>query len=445
MIRHEPPAFRLLPDSDELEPSADPDPEPAGFSRRTRFTAGLLAAALALAGGTFQLHRARQAAQSARAGHPVLAAPPAVTADGQQAGENVPAWPQAAKGGCGGPGGLLPILTTKPLAEPTGVRLTVGSFGIRTVQLDTGAVSSKPQVVLRDGNLVLDRRTVGNTSYLMVGSCGGNVRVLSYAPGRPATNLGNNVAATQLFGNGADGAWMASFLPATQTPAALQVQLVRLDRPGKMLLPANSFPLAFSGHLVVCESVSPTGSQPARLVIFDIVGHRVVRDLGLAGSFSQSQGVVIWTSQPCSAPGSCQLHIYDVRTGIGTERNYALPVESGVTGAVLSPDRSRLAFQLPRLSGDPRYSTELPGTPSDLVVLNLGTGVLEPVPNLELPPGSWVAMAFSADSRWLVTAVTGQHGPQLLAWRSGLTSVLASSAQLPGPVPDPVPLLGPSG
>ena len=445
MTGHEPPEFRLLPDSDEPEPSAEPVPEPAGFSRRTRFAAALLAGVLVVAGASFQLHRARHAGRLAQAAQPVRTAPPAVTADGQQASEEAQDWPHASSGRCGGPGGLLPILTAKPLAEPTRVRLTVGSFGIRTVDLDTGVVSLTPQVALRDGNLVLDRRSVGNTSYLLVGSCGGSIRVLSYAPGRPSVNLGNDIAADVLFGNPADGVWMASFVPGTQTPAALQVQLIRLDRPGKVLLPANSFPLAFSGQLVVCEVVSPIGNEPTRLVVFDRSRNRVVRDLGPASSFSHSQGVVIWTSQPCSAASSCQLHTYDARTDSDTNRAYALPVESGVSGAVLSPDRSRLAFQLPRMSGDPRYSTEIPGTPSDLVVLNLASGILEPVPNLELPPNSQISMTFSADSRWLITAVAGQYSTQLLAWRSGLSEVLASSARLPGPTSDPVPLLGPAG
>jgi WD40 repeat protein len=208
-----------------------------------------------------------------------------------------------------------------------------------------------------------------------------------------------------------------------------------------VLLPANSFPLTFSGHLVVCELLSPTGMQTTRLVVYDTARRQVVRDLGPAVSFTASHGVLLWTSQPCSAATDCPLHSYDVRTGIGTERGYALPVEAGVTGGVLSPDGRRLAFQLPRMSSDPRYSTQLPGSPSDLVVLDLATGVLDPVPNLELPPGSVAGMTFSADSRWLVTAVTGSHGPQLLLWRSGLTQPLASTVRLPGPMGDPVPFL----
>ena len=67
--------------------------------------------------------------------------------------------------------------------------------------------------------------------------------------------------------------------------------------------------------------------------------------------------------------------------------------------------------------------------------------MLEPVPNLELPPGSVLGLTFSADSRWLVTAVTGDQDSQLLAWRSGLTQPLVSPARLPGPIADPVPFL----
>jgi hypothetical protein len=371
----------------------------------------------------------------------VQTAPPAATADGQQAVENVADWPHAQAGVCGGPGGLLPILTSKPLAEPTGLRLTVGAFGIRTVDLDTGVVSAKPQVALRDGNVVQDRRTLGSTSYLLVNSCGGTARVLSYAPGRPATNLSSDIAVGQLFGDGSDGIWMATFGKTGLSSAALQVQLVRLDRPGTVLLPANSFPLTFSGHRVVCELLSPSGMQQTRLVVFDTALHRVVRDLGPASSFTPSQNVLIWTSQACSAATTCQLHTYDVRTGIGTVRGYALPVEAGLTGGVLSPDGRRLAFQLPRMEPDLRFTTALPGSPSDLVVLDLRTGVLDPVPNLELPPGASVGLSFSNDGRWLVAAVTGDQRSQLLAWRSGLTQPLVSSARLPGPIADPVPFL----
>jgi hypothetical protein len=414
----------------------------AGLSRRGKLLIGVLVVALALTGGGLQLHRARHAAaQLARSAQPVQTAPPAATADGQQAVENVADWPHAQVGVCGGPGGLLPILTSKPLAEPTGVRLTVGGYGIRTVDLDTGLVSAKPQVALRDGNVVQDRRVQGGTSYLLVGSCGGTSRVLSYTPGRPATNLSSNLASGQLFGGGADGVWMATFSSIVLSSAALQVQLVRLDRPGTVLLPANSFPLTFSGHRVVCELLSPNGMEMTRLVVFDTRSHRVVRDLGPASSFTTSQTEVLWASQLCSAASTCQLHSYDVRTGIGTERGYALPVTAALSFGVLSPDGRRLAFQLPRLEADPRYTTSFPSTPSDLVVLDLPTGVLEPVPNLELPPSTTVGLTFSNDSRWLVAAVTGDRDSQLLAWRSGLTQPLVSPAKLPGPIADPVPFL----
>jgi hypothetical protein len=291
---------------------------------------------------------------------------------------------------------------------------------------------------------VMDRRTLGGTSYLLVSSCGGTNRVLSYASGRPATNLSSDIAVSQLFGGGTDGVWMATFSKIVLSDAVLQVQLVRLDRPGTVLLPANSFPLTFSGHRVVCELLSPTGMQ-TRLVVFDTALHRVVRDLGPASSFTPSQNVLVWTPQACSAVASCPVLTYDVRTGVETVRGYSLPVEAGVTGGVLSPDGRRLAFQLPRMEPEPRYTTPLPGSPSDLVVLDLRTGVLEPVPNLELPPGTTIGLTFSSDSRWLVTAVTGERGSQLLAWHSGLTQPLASAAKLPGPIADPVPfLLGPA-
>src|SRR6185437_12249673 len=101
-------------------------------------------------------------------------------------------------------------------------------------------------------------------------------------------------------------------------PAGLQVQLVRLDRPGTVLIPPDSFPLTFSGHRVVCELLPPDGTNMTRLVLFDTAQRRVVRDLGPASSFTTSGTKVLWTSQACSAAATCQLHTYDVRTGIGT-------------------------------------------------------------------------------------------------------------------------------
>ncbi|MEO6704168.1 MAG: hypothetical protein ABI140_13735 [Jatrophihabitantaceae bacterium] len=442
MPQDDPPVFRLLPDSDdEFEPVPGELPvAPAGrLGRAPKLIAGATVLALLVSGAVVQLHRSRTAARQAELAQSARGQVPAAPAAGAPTRQP---WPSAPTGVCGGPGQLLPVLSSKPLTEPTHVRLVVGSNGIRTVDLDDGSVSAKPQVVLREGNLVMDDRQLGGVNYLIVNSCGGALRLLRQRAGEELATSGiGNLASSSLFGNAADGIWAATFTAGTTlAEARLQVTMTRLDRPGTILLPANSFPISLDGDLVVCETLSANGTGPQKLVVYDRSRHRIVHELGAMTTVTSSQGRVLWTSVACSAASTCPLHSYDLRSQRTSVRNYALPVESGITGAVLSPDLGRLAFQLPRMTSDERYQTRLSGVPSDLVVLNLASGILEPIPNLELPPGTNVGMTFSRDSRWLVVGVTDAHGPKLLAWRSGLDAPLASSARLPGPVPDPVPL-----
>ena len=443
MPDREPPPFRLLADSDELEP-ADSDermPLPQGLGRASKLIAGTLVVALLVSGGLVQWHRSNaarrqaQLAQSARGQLPVAPEP----TDAGSANSSQP-WPSASTGPCGGSGQLLPILATKPLTETTRVRLVVGSDGLRTVSLDDGTVSAAPRVMLRAGSLVTDTRTVGSTRYLVVNSCEGGLRSLRQAPGQLPTTAVGNLASSSLFGDAGNGVWVSTFSQGTTlAEAQLQVSLVRLDQPGRILLPANSFPVQFNGTLVVCQTVPLTGAGPQQLIVYDTVRHRISQYLGPVITLTSSQDRVVWTSVGCSAASSCPLHIYNGLTNRATVHSYALPVEAGVAGGVLSPDLSRLAFQLPRMIGDQRYRTGISGQPSDLVVLNLASGVLEPVPNLELPPGTSVGLSFSKDARWLVIGLTDARGPKLLVWRSGLNAALASAAQLPGPVPDPLP------
>jgi hypothetical protein len=107
---------------------------------------------------------------------------------------------------------------------------------------------------------------------------------------------------------------------------------------------------------------------------------------------------------------------------------------------VFNPGGTQAAFQLARASQDPRFTTEWPYPPADVVVLHLHTGSLDIVPGLELPPMTWAGLAFDATGRWLLTTVSeGEHG-ELLAWRQGMPGPSLVTI-LPGPLMTAPPLL----
>jgi hypothetical protein len=103
---------------------------------------------------------------------------------------------------------------------------------------------------------------------------------------------------------------------------------------------------------------------------------------------------------------------------------------------VLSPDGNKLAFALQREIADPLYRADSPRNPSDLVVLDLTNGVLDPVPNLELPPDVGPdSIQFSADNRWLIVGLPGDGWEELYSWRGGMSR--------PQITPHPVGLIWP--
>lgn len=452
----EPPVFRLLPDSDEPEPAAAglPPGRPDRFSPVRRRLAVALVVLGVLTGLAVQRHRSESAARDER--QQLAAASAAAIASASRAAEAglgtarslAPAWPSTPDQ-CGAPGMLQPIMITKPLREPTGIRLTIGGEGVRQVNLDDGSVSPVPgQALVPAGTMVMDRQRVGTADYLMTATCGAGARVLRVPAGQPPVALSVNPASAQLYPDGAGGIWASTYDgPGTNlSQGKLTITMIRLDRPGQVTLPPGLWPLAIHANLLLATAAAPTnGEIDQRLVSYDLAKHRMVRDFGPLNSVAQTQGMLLWTPQPCSAASTCQLHSYQLATGTVSSRAYSLPEQARLTGAVLSADRDKLAFQLPRMSDDPRYYTTMPGTPSDLVVLDLRSGVLEPIPNLELAPGETAGLAFSADGRWLVIALNSAGGYQLLAWRSGLNNPLAA-VRLPGSPPQPLPLqLEPAG
>jgi Tol biopolymer transport system component len=92
---------------------------------------------------------------------------------------------------------------------------------------------------------------------------------------------------------------------------------------------------------------------------------------------------------------------------------------------VLSPDGHKLAFILQREIGDLYYRSVSSKNPADLVVLDLTTGLVEPVPGLELAPGvDPTSITFSPDSGWLIATLPSDGAIDVYSWRSPLSKPL---------------------
>lgn len=442
MTEDQPPAFRLLPDSDEeraASPSEQP-PRPRRLGPRQRL-AGLVVVVLLVAGGIgLQLHRSNKAIrrQVQAVSAPVPAPLPQPV---------VGPWPSTS-GSCG-TDVLLPIIATNPLTEPIPLRLAVGGYGLHQVDLTDSSVTDLPDADLPSGTFVLNRQTAGPVTYLETQSCDKQeVQLYRLAPGhRPQLLIiSGGLATAGLFPDGTGGVWTTRIGPAQDlSDGIIAFTLVRLDRTEVINLPVNLTPVALHGNRLVAKSNDNRSPETTvSLVVLDLKSLRVTTRLGPVTSITQSQGKVLWTPRACSATSQCELDTYDLDSGTVADSGYGLPLEAQVTGGVLSPDLHQLAFELPRMFDDTRYQATAAGTPGDLVVLNLRTGVLEPIPNLELPPTAVqapVSLTFSRDGKWLIISIAGPGGPRLLAWRPGLDHPLDTNVLLAGPPPDPFPAL----
>lgn len=444
---HEPPAFVLLPDSDEsgtgeFGPAASAEFGPAGlgaagagpapFSRRVMTAVAVLL--LVAVGVLVQRHRAADATRAATRLQLAATTPaprPNLLADQRP-------WPTM-PGPCG-ESALLPIVHTAPLAEATGIRLLVGGAGQTEVDLDTGSVTPVAGLGLSSGTFVLAQQPAGAAvQYLTTATCNSGADVVRVAKGQRAVTVFSEPFSAALYPDGAGGIWSTQLDAAGTTldDGQFQIDLVRLDKPGRVPLPVGYQPVAVQANVVVAAAGQPN-STAQKLVVYDLAARRVVRDLGPALSLAESQGKLLWLTRPCQSGTPCPLHSYDLDAGTESVHDHSLPTGTDLTGGVLSADHDRLAFTLSRGSEDPRYYGGAGGTPADVMVLNLASDVLESVPNLELPPGTTVSTTFSRDGSWLVMALDLGHGPRLLLWRSGLASPLASAAKLAGPAQDPL-------
>ena len=71
---------------------------------------------------------------------------------------------------------------------------------------------------------------------------------------------------------------------------------------------------------------------------------------------------------------------------------------------------------------DRYYQSDSSKNPADLVVLDLTTGLADPVPGLELAPGVYPnSVGFSADSSWLIVTLPTDGAVDVYSWQSPLS------------------------
>jgi hypothetical protein len=330
-------------------------------------------------------------------------------------------WPTA-PGACGGMR-YQPILTADPRRLSTGVRLQVGGQSVYTVDVDARSVTSTPGLTLSSLRFItqLVPGSAGG-SYALVQPCESTDTSQVLQVGRDSSHLvlASDRHIDSLFSDGRGGVWAAEVADiATDGP----ITMVQLPGPGVVRLPAGLTPVAVSGHQLIgltaatAERRSPSSGT---LVSYDLAKRRIGGSIGRASSFTVGAGLLVWTQEPCTLTAACALHRYDLATGAQSVREYVLPVETLLTGGVLSPDRSQLALPLAQIYEGPRIDAQGFGPPFDVAVLHLDTGVLDRVPGLTLPPTELPGLTFSARGDWLVIALNEGRSAELVLWRPGL-------------------------
>jgi hypothetical protein len=313
------------------------------------------------------------------------------------------------------------------------VRVLVGGTALRQVTTG-GAVSGPLPGLPHHGRLVTTLVAGPGAGYAVDVPCSSSSaspKVYRIVAGT-ARPLG--ITADALLG-GPRQAWAVTYLPRTV--------LTPMNGGRAVTLKPDITPVADTAAGLVAVVYHPPAGRRVTVELVDPDTGAVLRRLGDGAPLGAAGHVALVSLPDCGAPlapGTCTLETIDLTTGRPTAR-FKLPAgRVPVSGAVFSPDSTQAAFQLARARLDRRLTTELGLPPSDVAVLHLGTGRLDLVPGLTLPPEIQTGLAFDATGSWLLATVSEGNGGELLAWRHGMPGP-ALLTSLPGPLADPPPLL----
>jgi len=348
------------------------------------------------------------------------------------AASQLPAWPELA-GACGNRV-FVPVLSTTPLRERTGLRVLVGGHGLRRVDVDTGATWWVRGADVRRRQVTSLARVPGRT-YAVGARCSttsSTGQVLQVAGGAARVVAPR----ADLLLAGAGQAWRFWY-PADPRR---HVVLRPLDGSARTPLPRDFAPMAVSSRYFVggfYANLLPDDLPQVALLERAAPGR--LRTLGQGTPLAVTRDAVV-SSGSCALGSPCALRVLPLAGG--PSERFELPDRRRPTSdGVVSADGRRVAFLAARSEPDTRYRTDHPGGPSDLLVLDLGRRRVDLVPGIELAPKSGAGLAWSADGGYLLVAVNAGPRTRLLVWRPGWDRPRESPARLPGPVQYVAPVL----
>jgi hypothetical protein len=304
----------------------------------------------------------------------------------------------------------------------------VGGTALRQVFLARAGYRVVPG--LRDQGLLVTKLISGpRVNYAFVEPrCSGYLWVYRITGGA-ARRLGTT--ADDLLG-GPGNAWAVTYRSHTV--------LTPLNGGRTITLRSGTVPIAGTAVGLVVQH-NPDARRAGAAELIDPRSGALVRRLATGYPLGATGHLALVGLPDCRAPltaRSCTLESIDLRTGRPRARFQLLTGRLPVSAAVFSPDGRAAAFELARGWPDPRFRTGRP--PADVAVLHIGTGILDIVPGLELPPGAGAGLAFDSTGSWLLLTVSAGDRGELLAWRPGMPGPALVST-LPGPLMAAPPLL----
>jgi len=408
--------------SDVVEGGAERPPMP----RRRAVT---LIAVAALLVGVYGAVRLRGQEPSPAAGTPLGS--PTSAAPGSLTGSPGP-WPTRA-GACGSHA-LLPIMSTVPLQQRTGLRVLVGGVRPSEVDIDSGRARELTGVSYPTDAHVWTLVREGEHAYALVASCEstGSRPTLLRLTGPSGPERVRLSGPVDDVIAGPAGVWGVDYPDRPNDRVVL-----RRPGGGALRLPTGTAPwgVTRAGIVAVTTAGDATAARPPEITSLDPATGTPMRTLGHGSPVAVGADFVLWQDPACHRPGGrCDLRRSVVPEGGHVDR-YPLPAgRVPASPGTVAPDGRVVAFQLTGVHPDPRYPSDHPGGPSEVAVLDLDTGRLDVVPGLQLAPKTGVGLAFSPDGRWLLLTISqGNHG-HLLAWRRGTDQLLRSPLRVPGPL-----------
>jgi hypothetical protein len=220
---------------------------------------------------------------------------------------SLPPWPEV--GGACGHEALVPIVSAKPLAQSTGVRVIVGDR-LSTVDIDTGTVTARPG--LAKGVYASEIATTAHGTYATLIRCREGVVTTTTIVRVDADGL-HTLASGQYADvlSGGDHPWGVIYADDGATIVD------PLDGGRRLTMPSDFDAVAGYRNLIVGSAVllSHSSSEgPQTVQVIDPVTGKVVRTLGQASSMAVSRGVVLWTDYGCP-DGRCALRAFDLAAG----------------------------------------------------------------------------------------------------------------------------------